>query len=360
MIMKNIKLFVKKNGIKLSELADWIEVSRPTLDAYIRQYETTGQVEKEIYNSIFTYLFSDESISNEEFQKRICVLKNDTCMRFKPVKGLEETTPSYVDQIYNALLEDARTEEYDSKVYACILYLIQHYRHNELLSKSARYIADLFYDNLGDVDENDKAYYSYFYKVMSTVEGTSPKFDKDSYISYLKEKKKIQSEKDSLRKKTQELAKLKMDRFIIQAQNNLERSGMNYDVKSVLDMAFKMSVSDQRKDGEMESIIDRYLKENDYDSEKAAKSYLLLEMKKDEYYEMKNGDDYPLYFCPDCGQRSFVKTQNSYVCFACHAICTEDSIGFCLECGEPYRRRKDDWCMCPSCKEYKITKIEKE
>lgn len=94
------------------------------------------------------------------------------------------------------------------------------------------------------------------------------------------------------------------------------------------------------------------------DGEEAAKDYLSHIVGIDEYRTVKDGGRYPLYICPDCGEYAFIKVGNKYECFSCRMSYTNDEIGFCLECGELYVKSDDNCGMCPSCKAYKIKKME--
>ena len=72
-----IKAVLKRNNILLSEFADSINISRPTLDVYIRNYDSGGRLSNNLFQKIFDFLFSDVQMSKEDFQKRyVYVIEN--------------------------------------------------------------------------------------------------------------------------------------------------------------------------------------------------------------------------------------------------------------------------------------------
>ena len=72
-----IKAVLKRNSILLSEFADSLNISRPTLDVYIRNYDSGGRLSNNLFQKIFDFLFSDAQMSKEDFQKRyVYVIEN--------------------------------------------------------------------------------------------------------------------------------------------------------------------------------------------------------------------------------------------------------------------------------------------
>lgn len=94
--------------------------------------------------------------------------------------------------------------------------------------------------------------------------------------------------------------------------------------------------------------------------EEAAKEYLFSIEGIDEYSTIKDGAEYPLYVCPECGKISLLKRENQYICFSCRMVYSIKEIQFCIECGNPYwvsnEELKEDLGFCPNCLEYKIEK----
>lgn len=95
--------------------------------------------------------------------------------------------------------------------------------------------------------------------------------------------------------------------------------------------------------------------------ENVSRKYLSKILHLEEYSIVRNGGEYPLFTCPDCGKDSFVKINNSYVCFSCRMMYNEDEIRKCEECGVLYTcYNKYDEGLCDSCREWLKEKIEKE
>lgn len=63
-----IKSILKNNNILLSQFASDLNVSRPTLDLYIKNYDSGQKITNNLYQKIFNFLFEDKQISPEEFR----------------------------------------------------------------------------------------------------------------------------------------------------------------------------------------------------------------------------------------------------------------------------------------------------
>lgn len=65
-----IKAVLKRNNILLSEFADSLNISRPTLDTYIRNYDSGVRLSNNLFQKIFDFLFSDAQMTREDFERR--------------------------------------------------------------------------------------------------------------------------------------------------------------------------------------------------------------------------------------------------------------------------------------------------
>lgn len=93
------------------------------------------------------------------------------------------------------------------------------------------------------------------------------------------------------------------------------------------------------------------------DGENAANEYISNIQGLSKYEIVKDGGEYPLYECLDCGASSMVNIDGRYVCFSCGIYYDEDELAFCDECGVLYLKKDDDLGVCYSCIEHKLQKL---
>ena len=65
-----IKNILKQNNITLVQFANDLNISRPTLDVYIKNYSNGLELSNPLFQKIFDFLFEDTSITNDEFMNR--------------------------------------------------------------------------------------------------------------------------------------------------------------------------------------------------------------------------------------------------------------------------------------------------
>lgn len=65
-----VKTILKRNNILLSQFASDLNISRPTLDTYIKNYDKGIPLSNNLYQKIFDFLFGDVLISADDFSKR--------------------------------------------------------------------------------------------------------------------------------------------------------------------------------------------------------------------------------------------------------------------------------------------------
>lgn len=75
-------------------------------------------------------------------------------------------------------------------------------------------------------------------------------------------------------------------------------------------------------------------------------------------YEAKDGGEYPVYECSDCGAETLVHTnlseEDGWICFTCGTEWSEQEKAFCETCGHPYTKSEHDIGMCSNCIEYRM------
>ncbi len=89
---------------------------------------------------------------------------------------------------------------------------------------------------------------------------------------------------------------------------------------------------------------------------KVADEYLETIQGESHYLAVKDGGEYPLYFCPSCEGEALVHLDNEninddvvgWVCFDCGEHWGPSGIDFCGRCGRPYEE-KDESAICNEC-----------
>lgn len=93
--------------------------------------------------------------------------------------------------------------------------------------------------------------------------------------------------------------------------------------------------------------------------ESAADNYIFNIMGIDEYSTVKDGGEYPLYECPQCGENTFVlDSENERAfCFSCDFDCDGTELEFCSSCGALFYKSSGEGIgMCKNCIEYIFSK----
>lgn len=128
-----IKAVLKRNNILLSEFADNLNISRPTLDAYIKNYDSGVRLSNNLFQKIFDFLFSDAQMSPEDFQRRyIYVLENygkktdmSSYSQSAPQTSSGEANGTSAAQaVYDILSEDLILEKFTKDEYNVLAKLL--------------------------------------------------------------------------------------------------------------------------------------------------------------------------------------------------------------------------------------------
>ena len=159
-----IKAVLKRNNILLSEFADNLNISRPTLDAYIRNYDAGVRLSNNLFQKIFDFLFSDAQMSPEDFQRRyVYVLENygkktdmSSYSQSAPQSSSGESNGTSAAQaVYDVLSEDLILEKFTKDEYNMLAKLLMN--DNGLLHCIFKYF--LFWKGkvkLTDLNEPEK------------------------------------------------------------------------------------------------------------------------------------------------------------------------------------------------------------
>ncbi|MBO5014606.1 MAG: hypothetical protein J6C92_02225 [Bacteroidaceae bacterium] len=117
----------------MSEFADNLNISRPTLDAYIRNYDAGVRLSNNLFQKIFDFLFSDAQMSPEDFQRRyVYVLENygkktdmSSYSQSAPQSSSGESNGTSAAQaVYDVLSEDLILEKFTKDEYNVLAKLL--------------------------------------------------------------------------------------------------------------------------------------------------------------------------------------------------------------------------------------------
>lgn len=216
-----IREFLKRYKLTLKELAEILELSRPTLNTYIEQFEKGEKVSNNLYQHIFTEIFLKEWKDRLEIIDRIKELK--TSFNIKDVNMDEEYCSEnleLIDSIKEKMYRDMKGAKEVLPLYKFINSVLYNYNGDTGLTGYIDY--NLYLNslkNIDEIEENEKILISNIYPIMSNHVKNNLEFNKEGYSLFLKRVKEIQKfrEEESLRieeefrKKIREELKLKLD-----------------------------------------------------------------------------------------------------------------------------------------------------
>lgn len=216
-----IREFLKRYKLTLKELAEILELSRPTLNTYIEQFEKGEKISNNLYQHIFTEIFLKDWKDRLEIIDRIKELK--TSFNIKDVNMDEEYCSEnleLIDSIKEKMYRDMKGAKEVLPLYKFINSVLYNYNGDTGLTGYIDY--NLYLNslkNIDEIEENEKILISNIYPIMSNHVKNNLEFNKEGYSLFLKRVKEIQKfrEEESLRieeefrKKIREELKLKLD-----------------------------------------------------------------------------------------------------------------------------------------------------
>lgn len=128
-----IKAVLKRNNILLTEFADSLNISRPTLDAYIKNYDNGVKLSNSLFQKIFDFLFSDSQLTYVDFKKRYAYvienygkkIDNTLYSQSSNYLSVEESGVSNVAQaVMDVLGEDSILERFSKEEYNILAKLL--------------------------------------------------------------------------------------------------------------------------------------------------------------------------------------------------------------------------------------------
>ena len=132
-----IKDILKENNVKLIELSNILNISRPTLNSYIDEFEKEGKISNKEYNSFFRKISKKDYTSREELFEDINEFK-EFLMKKKYGDFLPENF-RLLQSIYRKIYNDMKGKEEVIAIYKFIDSAINNYGEDKVLSEYINY-----------------------------------------------------------------------------------------------------------------------------------------------------------------------------------------------------------------------------
>lgn len=160
----DVKKILRDNNISLSDFANDLGISRPTLYAYIDMYERGLIIPKKKYQKIFSVLFDCDNLDdfhliyNNLFNRNSKKILND-------IDGLKDKLlKTTIENIEN----DFKTAGWNEDVYKFINIILSSYKREPLFSHVIRYFLVLNGQlDYRSIDFEDEKYLLYYYQMFS-------------------------------------------------------------------------------------------------------------------------------------------------------------------------------------------------
>lgn len=139
----SIKVILKEYDCTLSEFANALFLSRPTLNSYIKAYESNRKIPNKKYQILFNRLFS-EKITKEQFYE--IMEKCNILVAKDQILETTELSPQRTDiiiSIVDDIKEDLNSNNADENIYKFIRMIINYYKKLPILKDLSNYFLSL-------------------------------------------------------------------------------------------------------------------------------------------------------------------------------------------------------------------------
>ncbi len=231
-----IKDILKENSVKLIELSNILDISRPTLNSYIDEFERNGKISNKEYNS-FLKKISEKSYKNREELLRDINELRETLVNKKFSDLLPENL-ILLQNIYDKIYEDMKGKDKVVPIYKFIDSAINNYGEDKALSGYINYT--LYLNGLKEIKEitvDDKILVSNIFPIMKKYEKSQLKMNDEGlreFYNRVDEIKKIREER--YQKFEKALKEKLMEEFSIKdelSKEDLKRILNNLDLKKI-------------------------------------------------------------------------------------------------------------------------------
>ena len=171
-----IKDILKENNVKLIELSNILDISRPTLNSYIDEFEREGKISNKEYNAFFKKILEKSYKNREELLGDINELR-ETLVNKKFSDLLPENL-ILLQNIYDKIYEDMKGKDKVIPIYKFIDSAINNYGEDKTLSGYINYT--LYLNGLKEIKEitvDDKILVSNIFPIMKKYEKSQLKMN---------------------------------------------------------------------------------------------------------------------------------------------------------------------------------------
>lgn len=201
----DIKYILKSNRVNLVDFAAILNISRPTLNQYIKMYESGKEIPNSKIHFIFDQLFS-RKLNVDEFRELI--EKYERLINRDVNSGLLDLDVDKTDLYYkivDTIKNDFLSDGLDVDFYDFLYFLISHYKENSMIEHYIKYI-NILNDitPYSSVDFKRESYLLHYFKLFSDDISNKLEYDKSlekMFISRIEELKSLKVESENYMKK---------------------------------------------------------------------------------------------------------------------------------------------------------------
>ncbi len=222
-----IKETLKRNGFTLSQFADSLNITRPTLNSYINLFEQGYTIPNEKYQLLFDSLFGMDYKSCVEFREQLenanYLIERDSLLGTMNL-GAEKT--DILSEIIESCKQDLFKPTYDINLYKFIVMFVNSYYENNVFQHLAKYFLTL--NGFCDVDtlnQKEKIAISNYYNLFKNEVIGNLQLDILSLNAFYKRVYDLNSQKESKK----EAIKKEVDLLISEKIEALVRLGIDID-----------------------------------------------------------------------------------------------------------------------------------
>ena len=231
-----IKDILKENNVKLIELSNILDISRPTLNSYIDEFERNGKISNKEYNSFFKKI-SEKSYKNREELLRDINELRETLVNKKFSDLLPENL-ILLQNIYDKIYEDMKGKDKVVPIYKFIDSAINNYGEDKALSGYINYT--LYLNGLKEIKEittDDKILVSNIFPIIKKYEKSQLKMNDEGLREFYNRVNEIKKVREERYQKFEKALKEKlMEEFSIKdelSKEDLKRILNNLDLKKI-------------------------------------------------------------------------------------------------------------------------------